>query len=169
MSKPVRLRIAPHIGATRLQALRGGHLNAMYAQLERDRLSTATIRLAHAVIRGALGDAVRWGLLVRNPAAMADPPKLVGSRASAWTADELRRFLDHVPDDRLFALWRTAATTGMRRGELAGLTWRALDLGAGKPDRRTATGRFRADRRWRSSRARRPPCFKGRLRRVSAS
>jgi integrase len=69
---------------------------------------------------------------VRNPAAMADPPKLVGSRVSAWTAGELRRFLDHVADDRLFALWRTAATTGMRRGELAGLTWRVLDLDAGK-------------------------------------
>ena len=26
------------------------------------------------------------------------------------------------------ALWRLAATTGMRRGELAGLTWRGLDL-----------------------------------------
>src|SRR4051812_41293741 len=51
----VRLRITPHIGATRLQALRGGHLNAMYAQLERDGLSTATIRLAHAGIRRALG------------------------------------------------------------------------------------------------------------------
>ncbi len=25
-------------------------------------------------------------------------------------------------------MWRLAATTGMRRGELAGLTWRALDL-----------------------------------------
>ena len=47
---------------------------------------------------------------------------------SSGLVDELRRFLDHVHDDRLFALWRLAATTGMRRGELAGLTWRTLDL-----------------------------------------
>ena len=47
---------------------------------------------------------------------------------SAWTAGELRRFLVHVADDRLFALWRLAVTTGMRRGELAGLTWRAVDI-----------------------------------------
>jgi integrase len=40
--------------------------------------------------------------------------------------------LDHVRGDRLFALWRLAATTGMRRGELAGLTWRCADLGAGR-------------------------------------
>jgi integrase len=59
---------------------------------------------------------------------MADPPSRGRSRVEAWTAGELRRFLDHVADDRLFALWRLGATTGMRRGELAGLTWRALDL-----------------------------------------
>jgi integrase len=45
-----------------------------------------------------------------------------------WTATELARFLEHVREDRLFVLWRLAATTGMRRGELAGLTWRCLDL-----------------------------------------
>jgi integrase len=33
-----------------------------------------------------------------------------------------------VNDDRLFALWRLAATTGMRRGELAAVTWRTLDV-----------------------------------------
>lgn len=46
----------------------------------------------------------------------------------AWTAKELGRFLEHVRGDRLFPLRRLAATTGMRRGELLGLTWRCLDL-----------------------------------------
>ena len=59
---------------------------------------------------------------------MADPPSRGTSRATAWTAKELSRFLEHVADDPLHPLWRLAATTGMRRGELAGVTWRALDL-----------------------------------------
>jgi integrase len=37
----------------------------------------------------------------------------------------------HVGADRLFPLWRLAATTGLRRGELLGLTWLALDLEGG--------------------------------------
>lgn len=128
----VRLYIAPHIGAVRLQALSAGHLNGLYAELERAGLSVATRRLVHAVLGRALRDAERWGRVPRNVARMADPPARGGSRAAAWTASELRRFLDRVRDDRLQALWRLAATTGMRRGELLGLTWRALDLDGGR-------------------------------------
>jgi integrase len=46
-----------------------------------------------------------------------------------WTAAELRAFLAAVEDDRLYALWLLAASTGMRRGELLGLQWPDVDLG----------------------------------------
>ena len=59
---------------------------------------------------------------------MAGPPSRARSRAQAWTAGEVGRFSEHVRDDRLFGLWRLAATTGMRRGELAAVSWRSLDL-----------------------------------------
>ncbi len=124
----VKARIVPRLGHVRLQALTGGHLNAFYRELEQAGLSVVTIRNTHAVLHRALRDAVRWGKLVRNPAGMADPPRAERSRAQAWTAKELVRFLEHVQGDRLFPLWRLAATTGMRRGELLGLTWRCLDL-----------------------------------------
>jgi integrase len=128
------------VGAVPLRGLTGAHLNALYGELERCAdpdcehdgkcrgLSVATRRLVHAVLRRALADAVRWDKLARNPAASADPPSLPRSRAQSWTARELRTFLEQVADDRLFALWRLAATTGMRRGELLGLPWLLLDL-----------------------------------------
>lgn len=124
----IRLYVTPNVGHVRLQALTGGHLNGLYALLEQAGLSIATRRLVHAVVGRALRDAERWGRVPRNAARRADPPARGGSRATAWTAGELGRFLEHVSDDRLFALWRLGATTGMRRGELAGATWRALDL-----------------------------------------
>jgi integrase len=124
-------RILPRLGHLRLQAVTGGHLNGLYRELEDEGLSPASRRLTHAVLSRTFRDAVRWGRLVRNPAAAADPPAAVDSRATALTAKELGRFLEQVKGDRLFALWRLAATTGMRRGELLGLTWLALDLEGG--------------------------------------
>ena len=120
------------IGGVPLRNLTAGHFNALYAELEAEGLSIATRRVTHAVLRRALNDAVRWGKLARNPAGVADPPSLPRSRAQSWSPRELRTFLDHVADDRLFALWRLAATTGMRRGELLGLPWRCVDLEAGR-------------------------------------
>jgi integrase len=113
-----------------LQALTGGHVNALYRELDEAGLSVSTRRLTHAVLHRALSDAVRWGRLVRNPADAADPPAAARSKATAWTPKELGRFLRHVNDDRLCALWRLAAMTGCRRGELAAVMWRGLDLDA---------------------------------------
>jgi integrase len=48
-----------------------------------------------------------------------------------WTREELDTFLALCADDRLFSMWRLAAWTGMRRGEVCGLAWRDVDLDAG--------------------------------------
>jgi integrase len=127
-----RGQIVPRIGHLRLQQVSGGHLNGFYRELEQAGLSVSTRRSAHSVLHRALRDGVRWGRLVRNPAALADPPAAARTRVTAWTASELARFLEHAREDRLAAMWRLAATTGMRRGELAGLTWRCLDLDGGR-------------------------------------
>ena len=116
------------VGAVPLRSLTAGHLNGLYAALERQGLSVASRRLVHAVLHRALGDAVRWSKVARNVANAADPPAVPRTRVKSWSAGELRRFLEHVSADRLYALWRLGATTGMRRGELLGLTWQALDL-----------------------------------------
>jgi integrase len=116
------------IGAVPLRALSPGHVNGWLGELEQAGLSVATRRLAFAVLRRGLADGARWEKVRRNAAAAADPPSLPRSRVQSWTATELRKFLAHVADDRLATLWRAGAMTGMRRGELLGPTWRALDL-----------------------------------------
>ena len=120
------------IAGVPLRSLSPGHVNALLDQLERQGLSVGTRRLIHAVLRRALNDAVRWGKLARNPVPLVKPPAAERGKARAWTESELRRFLEHVEHDRLFALYRVGATTGMRRGELLGLTWLNTDLDGGR-------------------------------------
>ena len=80
-------------------------------------------------------DAVRWSLLTRNPADLADPPSPSSARAAemqTWGAPQLQAFLKQTADHRLHAAFVLATTTGMRRGEIAGLKWGDLDTGAAR-------------------------------------
>ena len=118
---------------------RAGHLNALYAELERAGLSVATRRLVHAVLGRALRDAERWGRVPRNVARMADPPARARSRATSWTASELRRFLEHVrgrPSVRALA-------AGGDHGDAAGRAARP-HLADARPRGRTAVRRAAA-------------------------
>ncbi|MPZ68810.1 MAG: tyrosine-type recombinase/integrase [Actinobacteria bacterium] len=138
----VEKHIALTIGGTKLQAVTPAKLNALYADLlakgrsdGKGGLSPKSVRNCHVIIRKALGDAVRWSLIARNPAAFAEPPKLTqaGDRTMmTWTPQQARSFLQALSDDRLYAAWLLALSTGMRRGEILGLRWSDTDLETGK-------------------------------------
>lgn len=88
------------------------------------------MRHIHAVIHKALNDALRWNRIARNPAQAAQLPRTSTSRGRmrVWSASELRAFLEHTSSDRLAAAWRLAATTGMRRVKVLGLTLENVEL-----------------------------------------
>jgi|WetSurMetagenome_2_1015567.scaffolds.fasta_scaffold05447_1 integrase len=99
-------------------------------------LTATTVRHIHTTLHRALRDAMRWGLIQRNPADAADPPALRLTEANemkTWSAKELKSFLEKTKDDRLHPLWRMLASTGMRRGEALGLRWADVDLEAANP------------------------------------
>jgi integrase len=126
--------LKPALGHVPIQALAPALFKAFHRDLRAAGLAYSTIRVIHAVAQRALADAVEDNLLPRNPASFrkAAPKSEAGVRpkTSVWTSRELRTFLDHVAtvEPRLFPLFRLAAMTGMRRGELLGLTWQTLDL-----------------------------------------
>jgi integrase len=86
-----------------VQRLTPNDLRGLYRELGK-KLAPSSVRLVHAVISGALAQAVRDGVLVANPCARAKPPKRGTDEAvgDVWTEDELRKFLDAVRDDRLY-------------------------------------------------------------------
>ena len=120
-----------------MQKLTPAHLNGLYDTLEARGgrrcagLSPKTLANVHGVLHKALAGGVKSGLLARNPADAIAPPWASRAQNDAWTVAELRRFLEHVAGDRLYALWCLFATTGMRRGEALGLVWDDIDLDTG--------------------------------------
>jgi integrase len=136
----LEIHVLPTLGAKTLQQITPTMLNTLYAQLASDdgsryALSAKTISYIHTTIHKVLGDALDADLVGRNVADRAKPPR--PSRRStagiqSWDTAELRTFLQAVAGTRLEAIWRLAAMTGMRRGEVLGLRWADIDLDAAR-------------------------------------
>lgn len=94
-------------------------------------LSARTVTYHRAILRRALADAVKWELVYKNAAALVSPPRAVRHEVSPFTPDEARTFLSKIPGNRLEALYVMAMGTGMRQGELLGLTWKCVNLDTG--------------------------------------
>jgi integrase len=124
--------IAPAIGNIDLQKLTARHIQGMYADLLAQGLSARTVLHTHRVLSEALSHGVRWGLLTRNVAEAATPPHPQHKAMEMWDADTINRFLEAARISRFHDLYHLAILTGMRRSELCGLQWPAVDLLAGK-------------------------------------
>lgn len=127
------------IGGVPLRALTRPMIQAFYADLERKgrvrgdgALAPKAVHNVHMILRKALEDAVEEGLLPANPARRAHKLPAIHQEMKTWTDAQLAAFLTQLRDDRLYAPWRLAATTGMRRGELLAATWPGLDLPASR-------------------------------------
>jgi integrase len=145
----MRVYVVPRIGGLKLEEVSGDELTLLYDDLAargRTRaphpefghgLSPTTVRRVHTMLHKAFADAIRWGLLERNPCDRADPPSTTEVKGRARSArqtyswEQLVRFLEVASDDRLFAMWHLFVTTGMRRSEVAALLWRNVDLDTG--------------------------------------
>jgi integrase len=131
------LRIKRGIGRSKLQALTPLDVETFYARLAEagikgKPLSPKSIRNTHVVLRKALADAERLGLVPRNAAAVAKPPVARRQPRRTWSSEEVKEFFAAVAGERMFAAYVLLATTGMRRGEVLGLRWPDLDLDAGE-------------------------------------
>ena len=152
-----RLHIEAYpIAAVPLAQLTGLRFTTHYRLLEKsgrkdyregEGLSPRTVRYIHTIIHGVLGQAVKDGLLLRNPADAATPPTAREAKAPEmhpWTAGQLAAFLGWAEaNSQSYALWHLLAMTGMRRGEALALRWRDVDLDAGTVSVRRSAGMVR--------------------------
>ena len=93
----VRCYVLPHLATHKMTTLRPDHLISTYRVLlggggRRGRpLSATTVRTVHRILSKALGDAVRDGVLVRNPAANVPCPRRSSPNCRSGTAPRSRR------------------------------------------------------------------------------
>jgi integrase len=124
----IRHHVVPELGAVRLERLMPTDVEAMMQRRLAAGCSAARVHDMRSVLRTALTQAVRDGLISRNAAALAEGPKVDERRVTTLTPLEALTFLDSVARERLEALYRVALAVGLRRGEALGLRWEDVDL-----------------------------------------
>lgn len=132
----IRKHIVPEIGEMQVQALsqQPEELQRLYREKLESGLSARTVRYLHTVINGALKQAVKNQLILRNPAEATNPPKLEQREITAMNKEQLIAFLqaldktNYKRTKRIAPAFKVALGTGLRRGELLGLWWRDIDF-----------------------------------------
>jgi integrase len=129
--------VLPALGRLRLHQLDAATLDAFYARLRAEGgrggrpLSASLVREVHAILSGALKQAVVWGWLGHNPAKLATAPAVERAEVQPPKVDDVARLLAAAtPEDPELGLFlRLAVVLGARRGELCALRWSDVDRG----------------------------------------
>ena len=85
----------------------------------------------HRILKQALARAVRWQLIPRNPADAVDPPKVERKDLSTYDLAGTAQVIEALRGTRMLVPTVMAVLCGLRRGEIAALRWRNVDLDGG--------------------------------------
>lgn len=126
----VRKHLVPALGRVALAKLTAAQVQGVLNGLSAAGAAPQTVRNVHAVLRRALGQGVRWGMVGRNVATLVEVPQSRAYDVRALTVEDARAVLDAVRGDRLEPLVTVALATGVRQGEALALRWQDVDLDA---------------------------------------
>jgi integrase len=100
----VKLHLSPTLGCMKLSALTSAHVQMLYRANLDEGLAPKTVKYIHTTLHRSLKQAVRWGLVPRNVAAEADPPRVRTPEMRPLSPIQARTLLGTARGDRLEAL-----------------------------------------------------------------
>ena len=127
----VRLHLVPGLGHIRLTKLQPQDVREFMRDRASAGLSAKSIGHYRTTLSTALNMALHDGILARNVAALAKPPRIEKPELRVFTKSEALQFLQIVKGHRLEALFTVALALGLREGEVLGLRWQDVDLDRG--------------------------------------
>ena len=110
-----------------LRELEARHLQMFYSEMLR-RVTPNTVIHYHAVIHSALKYAVKTDMLIQNVADKVDRPRKNSFQPVFLSADEMQKMFEALRGTKLELPVLVAAFYGLRRGEVVGLKWDAIDF-----------------------------------------
>ena len=127
----VKDHIVPYFEPTgiTLGGLQARHIQSFYLHERKTLKSTSVLRL-HANLHKALKQAVKLDLIPGNPVDKVERPKAERYTASYYTAEEMEQLFEAAKGSPLELIIQFAAFYGLRRSEVLGLRWEAIDFAA---------------------------------------
>ena len=116
--------IDQYIGKKKIVDVRGEHIQRMYNDLIKDGISVSTIKIVSTVINGCFKQAVKNGIIERNPVTLASIPRQSEVKPRrVFSVSEQEIFMQYAKESYLYNLFALALRTGMRSGEIRGLKY----------------------------------------------
>ena len=132
----IKNHIKPAMAAIKLDTLDAHTVQKFYNRLSAEKdgkpgLSPKSVQIVHGVLHKALQQAVEIGYIRFNPADACKLPRAEKPEIKPLDNDAMASFIKAIQGHRFETIYLTMLFTGMRRGEVCGLTWDCVDLERG--------------------------------------
>ena len=131
--------VKPNIGDKPIAFITANDLQKLYVKLKNSgrkhyhpefkrELSNGSVLRVHTMLHKAFDDAIKEGLIPKNPTLNTNPPKKKKTEMKVLNDEQLEKFMKAIEQDEIwYDFFYTELTTGLRRGEICGLKWEDFD------------------------------------------
>jgi integrase len=119
--------IKPKIGDVKLADLKPRDVQHVIDDMLAGGAAARSVLQCYRVLSSALRQAVRWQMIPTNPAMAVQPPRISRADVVVPDGEAVNRIIEAAKGTPMELPVLIAASTGMRRGEVAGLRWSDID------------------------------------------